>query len=94
LRHSKPFPPDRYACHHCDNPLCVRPDHIFPGTATENMQDAWAKGRMKAPPRPTHCQRGHEMIGDNVAVEGGKRKCRECRRMRERARRDAAREVA
>jgi len=25
--------------HHCDNPLCVRFDHLFQGTRTENARD-------------------------------------------------------
>ena len=33
-------------CHTCDNPRCVRPDHLFPGTYKDNMQDAKNKGRM------------------------------------------------
>lgn len=37
-----------FGCHHCDNPSCVRPDHIFPGTPKDNAQDAFRKGRRKA----------------------------------------------
>lgn len=33
-------------CHRCDTPLCVRPDHLFLGTAKDNMQDAAQKGRL------------------------------------------------
>jgi DNA invertase Pin-like site-specific DNA recombinase len=31
--------------HHCDTPLCVRPDHLFLGTITDNNADMKRKGR-------------------------------------------------
>lgn len=31
--------------HHCDNPPCVRPDHLFVGTQIDNINDMMSKGR-------------------------------------------------
>jgi hypothetical protein len=37
-------------CHSCDNPPCVRPSHLWPGTNQDNLHDASIKGRMKGRP--------------------------------------------
>lgn len=44
-----PVPTGMQMCHHCDNPKCVRPSHLFIGTAKENMEDMARKGRSNAP---------------------------------------------
>ncbi len=40
-----PIPDGLCVLHHCDNPKCVRPDHLFIGTTKDNIQDCIAKGR-------------------------------------------------
>jgi endogenous inhibitor of DNA gyrase (YacG/DUF329 family) len=56
-----PIPTGLYVLHRCDTPACVRPEHLFLGTAADNYADSRAKGRntrgprstsMRKPPRP------------------------------------------
>ena len=82
-----------YVLHHCDNPICVRPDHLFLGTAKDNALDCKSKGRNTRVgnyyDRRTHCKNGHEFTLENTSIymEKGKwrvRKCKECSRIRSR----------
>lgn len=40
--------------HRCDNPACVRPDHLFLGTSADNNADMVRKNRQRAPKGEDH----------------------------------------
>lgn len=49
-----------FACHHCDNPSCVRPDHLFVGTQRANIHDAIQKQRFD----PTRLKAARRVHGE------------------------------
>ena len=57
------IPENKIACHVCDNPPCVNPDHIFIGTHKDNMQDASRKGRLKGNRKPKRRRKGWKATG-------------------------------
>ena len=73
-----------FVLHRCDNPSCIRPEHLFLGTHQDNMHDRDLKHRTAAPPQhngwKTHCPQGHPYAGDNLYVWRGERGCMICRR--------------
>lgn len=72
------------ACHTCDNPACVNPAHLWPGTHRDNAADSVRKGRHPEAAQ-THCKRGHPFAGDNLRIVRGKRRCLACHRAISRA---------
>lgn len=85
-----PFPSGKIARHTCDNPGCVNPAHIVPGTAKQNTADSIERGRFRkvTPKKPqTHCNRGHEFTAENTKwKKTGTKSCRTCSRERDRQR--------
>lgn len=42
-----PLADDVCLLHHCDNPPCVNPDHLYIGDRKDNMRDKVARGRVQ-----------------------------------------------
>jgi len=82
-----------HICHHCDNPPCIEPTHLFEGTAGDNMRDRQAKGR----------GRNQHMLQPNCPKCGGpystfkgkttRRYCKPCQRERLGLSRELTRQV-
>lgn len=60
-RHRWPMP---MCCHHCDNPLCVNPSHLFRGSAADNTADCVRKGRHRWGVHPGE-RSGRTFLTDN-----------------------------
>lgn len=52
-----PIAPGLIICHHCDNPPCCNPQHLYAGTETDNSRDRVERGRTT---RGRPGQRGQE----------------------------------
>ena len=77
-----PIEPGLQICHTCDNPPCVRPDHLFAGTRSENMRDASRKNRIYRAWKK-RCVNGHDLDEPGVRKATGTG-CAICHRNRNR----------
>ena len=59
---------DKFVCHHCDNPPCFNPEHLFIGTHKDNCQDAKRKGRVRCGWVPGMLH-GNSKLTDSMVIE-------------------------
>lgn len=82
------IPEGLWVLHHCDNPPCVNPAHLYVGTVVENVADMMKRGRRVDPfARLTHCKHGHEFTPENTyraPSRPSERRCRACGHERKR----------
>jgi hypothetical protein len=87
-----PIPQGKQLDHLCRVPSCVNPDHLEVVTPRENTlrgKTAPAANILK-----TECPKSHPLTGSNLYTSpDGRRRCRECRRGKDQARRAHARAV-
>lgn len=84
-----PIPAGLVVMHICDNPPCIRVDHLRLGTVADNNRDRKDKGRSRnGHTDKSHCASGHEFNPENTYVRpsSGQRECRECKRIYDRSR--------
>jgi len=68
--HYGPIPKGMSVLHKCDNPPCVRPDHLFLGTQQDNLQDMRNKGRHRwgLGERHAHAKLTTEIVLENTSA--------------------------
>lgn len=76
--------PVKNMLHKCDNPRCVRFDHLFEGGQSDNMKDCVSKGRNFNASKKV-CKQGHLLSAGRIrrSIRNGRqqmqRECLECK---------------
>lgn len=61
-------PAGRVIRHRCDNPPCVRPDHLEVGSTSQNVRDTYARRRRAAHTWPTGTARHNSQLDDETVA--------------------------
>lgn len=62
------IPEDKILCHHCDNPICVRPDHLFLGSHADNIRDKVSKNRQAMGTKNSQAKLTEEKVKEIRAI--------------------------
>lgn len=65
------FPLKAFICHHCDNSLCVNPDHLYVGDHKSNMRDMARRGRARFARRPQEAKEAGRALGQSNTWTAG-----------------------
>ena len=79
-----PVPEGLVLDHICENPPCVRVDHLRTATQQENICRGFS--------HKINCPQGHPYSPENTFIRSGARVCKTCCRLRDRTRRLKARQ--
>ena len=71
------IPDGMQVLHHCDNPPCVNPSHLYLGTPADNTADMMRRGRHPWT-NLTHCRKGHAYSEHGMRKNVPGRVHREC----------------
>lgn len=66
LLHGGVIAEGQFVCHHCDNPLCVNPAHLYAGSHADNMRDVRTRGRANRAGTPGETNPGAKLTVEQV----------------------------
>lgn len=68
LTHGRWPEPHLFMCHHCDNPPCVNPAHLYEGTRKDNARDSIQRGTFRFD-NITHYAKGEKHLNAKLTEE-------------------------
>lgn len=69
-----------FVCHKCDVRGCCNLDHLYLGTAKNNLEDAYKRNR-RILQNDISCKHGHARTKENTYINPyGEKSCKECQR--------------